>query len=224
MSKIKVVIADDSLYICEYFALMLNASDFCECVGTASDEASTLEVCEEKKPDVILLDIQMDVMNSGLKLIPKLKAILPKLKIIMISVHDEKELVFEAMRLGAYDYIVKNQPSEEIFTSIKNAYEGKEYLRSDIARLVLEEYKEIEKRQESLLYMFNELMSLSKREIEILKLLCAGKKYPEIAKINFVEEVTVRTQVSKILKKLKYDDVNILVETMNNLKVFDMLK
>jgi len=224
MSKIKVMIADDSLYICEYFALMLNASDFCECIGTASDEASTLAICEEKKPDVILLDVQMDVMNSGLKLIPKLKALLPNLKIIIISVHDEKELVFEAMRLGAYDYIIKNQPSEEIFTSIRNAYEEKEFVRSNIAKLILDEYKEIEKRQESLIYMFNELMCLSKRETEILRLLCDGKKYSEIASINCVEEVTVRTQVSKILKKLKYDDVNVLVETMKHLKVFDLLK
>lgn len=222
MNKIRVAIADDSVYLCEYFSSMLNNSDFCECVGIAQNEAETIALCREKLPDIILLDIQMDFMNSGLKLIPQLKAIVPELKIIIISVHDEKNLVFEAMRLGAYDYIVKNQPPEEILESVKNAIEEKKVMRNDIAKLILDEYKEIEKRQVSLFYMFNNLLCLSEREIEILKALCAGKKYSEIAQEHVVEEVTVRSQVNRILKKLNYKNIGMLIEHLNEIQVFDL--
>ena len=222
MNKIRVAIADDSVYLCEYFSSMINNSDFCECVGIAQNDADAVALCKEKSPDIILLDIQMDFMNSGLELIPQLKSISPDLKIIIVSVHDEKNLVFEAMRLGAYDYIIKNQPSEEILDSIKNAFEGKKVMRNDIAKLILDEYKEIEQRQVSLLYMFNNLLCLSEREIKILKALCAGKKYPEIAQENVVEEVTVRSQVNRILKKLNYKNIGMLIEHLNEIKVFEL--
>lgn len=220
--KIRVMIADDSVYLCEYFSLMLNSTEVCECVATANNEAETLEACLTEKPDVLLLDIQMDYMDSGLKLIPKLKKLFPELKIIIISVHDEKDLVFEAVRLGAYDYIIKNQPADEIVESIKNAYEDKKIMRKDIAQLILEEYKEIERRQASLLYMFNKLLCLSEREIKILRSLCNGKKYHEIAQENVVEEVTVRSQINRILKKLDYKNIGLLVKHLNEIKIFEL--
>lgn len=222
MSKIRVMIADDSEYLCEYFCLMLNNSDVCECVATANNEAQTIEKCMALIPDVLLLDIQMDFKDSGLKLIPQLKKLFPDLKIIIISVHDEKDLVFEAIRLGAYDYIIKNQAHDEVIESIKNAYTDKKVMRMDIAQLILEECKTIEMRQASLLYMFNNLLCLSEREINILKSLCEGKKYSEIAKENIVEEVTVRTQVSRIVKKLNYSSVDLLVKHLKEINIFEL--
>lgn len=224
MSKIKVMVSDDSEYIAEYFSSLINSSDECECVGTAKNEAETMEKIVMLRPDVILLDIQMDYKDSGLKLIPKLRMLFQDLKIIIISIHDEKDLVFEAIRLGAYDYIVKNQMPDEIIESIKNAYAGKKIMRGDIAQLVLDECKTIEKRQVSLIYMFNSLLSLSEREIDVLKALCDGKKYSEIAKSHQVEEVTIRTQVSRIIKKLNYPNVDDLVQHIREIKIFDLFK
>lgn len=224
MSKIKVMVSDDSEYMAEYFCSLINSSADCECVGTARNEAETMEKIVLCRPDVILLDIQMDYKDSGLNLIPKIRTLFPDLKIIIISIHDEKNLIFEAIRLGAYDYIVKNQMPDEIIESIKNAFAGKKIMRGDIAQLVLDECKTIEKRQVSLIYMFNSLLSLSEREIDVLKALCDGKKYSEIAKSHQVEEVTIRTQVSRIVKKLDYSNVDDLVQHIREMKIFDLFK
>ena len=224
MEKIKVLICDDMTYICDFFEMLLNNSKNCVCVGKAYNEADAISLTEKLKPDIILLDVQMDSDDSGLHLIPILSEKNRESKIIIISVHEDNHTVFEAIKRGAKDYFIKNQPADEILDIIQKVYEGRNELRTTIAQKLVHQYEVIEKRQESLLYMFNNMLVLSQRELEILRDLCDDKSYAEIAARYHIEEVTVRTHVNRILKKLEYKKISTLIEHLNKIRVFDLFR
>ena len=222
--KISVLICDDMEYLCDFFELLINNTEMLSCCGKAHNEAESLALTKKYTPDIILLDIQMDNQYSGLNIIPELFNISPNSKIIIISVHEDKKIIFDAISRGAKDYILKNQPAEEIIKKIEDVYFCKNNIDSSIIQKLTEQYAEIEQRQASLLYMFNEMMSLSKREIDILRDMYNGKSYAQIASEQFVEETTIRTHVHRICKKLKYRNSHSLIESLRKLQVFDLWK
>lgn len=219
--KISVIICDDMEYLCDFFELLINNTEELMCVGKAHNESESLAIAKKCQPDIILLDIQMDSQYSGLKIMHKLLESSPKSKIIIISVHEDRKIIFDAISQGAKDYIMKNQPAEEITKKIVDVYMEKNQMDSAIVQKLTEQYAEIEQRQASLLYMFNEMMSLSKREISILYDLYNDKSYAQIAAENFVEEVTIRTHIHRILKKLKYPNTNSLIDALRKMQIFD---
>jgi DNA-binding NarL/FixJ family response regulator len=223
MDKIKVAVADDIEYIREYYQLMFDKSERFECVGTARNEAETVEKARELQPDILLSDIQMERMDSGIRIIPDVLSQSPCTKIIMLTVHEDTHLIFEAFRLGAKDFIIKGQPWETVQKSIIAVYNETEYIRSDIAKKLLGEIKIIEEKQNSLLYIFSKFASLSNGEIEILRLMCDGLTPFQIAEARFVEDVTIRSAISRILKKLEYRNAKVMVKHIKELKIFELL-
>ena len=219
--KISVLVCDDMEYLCDFFELLINNTENLTCCGKAHNESESLSLTKQLSPDIILLDIQMDNQYSGLNIMPELLKISPESKIIIISVHEDKKLIFDAISQGAKDYILKSQSAEEIIKKIEDVYANKNNMDGTIVQKLTQQYAEIEQRQESLLYMFNEMMSLSKREINILRDLYSGKSYAQIAKEQFVEEVTIRTHVHRILKKLKYPNTHTLIDSLRKMQIFD---
>lgn len=223
MEKIRVLVCDDMPYICDFFEMLLNNSENCICVGSAHNEAEVTQQVKQLQPDIVLLDVQMDTEDSGLRLIPIIGELSPRSKIIIISVHEDSRIVFEAIKRGAKDYFVKNQPTDEIIETIERIHtENRNIIRGDIATKLIDQYEIIEERQQSLLYMFNKMIVLSQRELEILKELCDGQSYTAIAEKYFIEEVTVRTHINRILKKMEYKRISTLVEHLKKIRVFDL--
>lgn len=222
--KINVLVCDDMVYICKLYSSMLNNSENCKCVGIAGNECDTLAMAKDLRPDIILLDIQMDSVDSGLKLIPQILEVSPLSKIIMISVSNDSENIFKAIQLGAKDYFVKDHPFEDILEIIENVHKGGNKIHSDIVAKIMEHYNIVEKKQESLFYIINKLMYLSKRELEILRELCDGLSYSDLAKKLFIEEVTIRVTVNSIIKKTEFKNIKTLIEYINNLGVFSLFE
>ena len=163
----------------------------------------------------------MDSKYSGIDIMPQLLESSPSSKIIIISVHEDKKIIFDAISSGAKDYILKNQTPEEIINKIESVYDDKNLMNDTIIHKLTAQYAEIEQRQKSLLYMFNDLMSLSKRELSILKDVYNGKTYSQIAKEQFVEEVTIRTHMHRILKKLGHSNTATLISILKELQIFE---
>ena len=222
--KIKVLICDDMEYLCDFFELLINSTDRLSCCGKAHNESESLMLTKKTLPDIILLDVQMDTQYSGLNIMSELLEISPESKMIIISVHEDKEMIFNAISKGAKDYLLKNQSSEEIIKKIEDVYDNKNHMDSNIIQKLTKQYAEIEQRQSSLLYMFNEMMLLSKKELGILRDLYNGKTYEQIAKEQFVEDVTIRTHVHRILKKLKFQNLHTLLDELHKLQVFEFFK
>lgn len=223
MSKIKLAIIDDMESVRDYYSLAFNNSEEFVCCGTAGNENEALVLVKNLTPDVILLDIQMDKAYSGLSLIPQILDILPNVKIVVFTVHDDQQTIYQALSLGAKNYCLKTAKFSEIKDVLINCYNNVNLINSEIVSKILSEFKNIEKKQHSLLYLFTKFSNLSSIEIEILRSLCKGKNYKEISEERFVEEVTIRSSSSRIVKKLEYNSVKEMIESINNLKLFDLL-
>ncbi|MDO4562548.1 MAG: response regulator transcription factor [Clostridia bacterium] len=222
--KIRVAICDDMPQLCRYFKNFLSIEEDMEVCAMAHSARACVEMVREQTPDVLLLDIQMEVYDSGVKAIPKILEASPHTKIIMLTVHDESEQVFKAFTFGVSDYRIKSAPNEEIISAIRNVYNNKTSLRPDIAKKIVDESNKIRSQSASLLNSLNIILKLTTAEYEILKDLCDNLSYKEIAKKRFVEEITIRSQISRILKKFEISQIGDLVHTLNSLGVFRLLE
>ncbi|HJA94437.1 MAG TPA: response regulator transcription factor [Candidatus Eisenbergiella merdipullorum] len=208
----KLLICDDIKYMCVCFQDAFEELDDFTVVGLAHNREEVLRKVRETSPDVILLDIQMDGATTGIELIPRLKALLPQCKIVILTVHDERNIVFSAIEAGADNYVLKTKDMAEIIQVVRDTCRGKVYYDGAVVRKIVDEISAIGTQQSSLLYMIDLLTSLSRSEREIVKLMYDGKSKREIARIRSVEESTVRSQITNILQKTRKRSMQALLD------------
>lgn len=223
MCKIRVAICDDAVYICKGYGMQINSCEDMECVGTAYDSAQCIEMTGEQKPDVLLLDIQMEDEKSGIELIPKIKELSPDTVVIMLTSYEEDEYIFLSLLNGASGYVVKSTDGDEVLKKIREEFS--KYKSGKTSDAVIEafkrEAKQIYSSHKSLLYMLDYIIKLSPKEYSTLRDIYMGLSYKQIAEKNVVEECTVRTCVSKILKKLNCKSMRELIANLKELKIFE---
>lgn len=190
--NITVAIVDDKRDIREGLQLIINHAEGFRCVATYSDGESALENLPKVKPDVVLMDIGLPKM-SGIECVKQLKDIAPEIEIIMLTVHADNDYIFESLRAGAVGYLVKNIFPSKLLNSIKEVKNGGSPMSSSIARKVVSSFNSFSK----------PAANLTKREKEVLDLLCQGKSYKVIADDLFISPDTVRYHLKNIYKKLQ---------------------
>lgn len=222
MNEIHVAICDDMEEICNYYQSVISCSEPLVFDGSATTCQACLDLVASKKPDILLLDMQIEEYNSGIKLIDKILNLSPQTKIIILTINNNKSLIFDALSQGAVNYVLKDSPDSEIIETIKSVANGKKLLSHDIATKLIDECREIKGRQQSLLYVFTNLLRLSNLEFEILQYYCMGHSYKQISEKYFVEDTTVRSHMSRIMKKLGFSSASVMKDTLNNLQVFEL--
>ncbi len=188
--KIQVGIIEDDQLIREGFNQLINAEANCECIVTYGDCESAIKDIENHLLDVLLVDIELPGI-SGIEGIPKIKQIQPNLNIIVITVHENDDLVFEALCAGATGYLTKNISPSKLIESILDAHTGGAPMSTKIARMVVSSFQK------------NLDSPLTKRETEVLEHLAKGKSYSTIADELFVDKETIRTHIKNIYLKLE---------------------
>lgn len=221
MKKIKVAICDDAVYVCKGYEMTINDSGDMECVGTAYDSYSCIDMIKKVKPDFLLLDIQIEEEKSGIELIPRIKELSPDTKIMMLTSHSDDEYVFLSLLNGADGYIIKSMDGEDIKKKIREEQSQSENNQDAVIEAFKREARRMYNNHASLLYIMDEIVKLAPKEYQTLREIYMGYSYREIAERNFVEEGTVRTCVSKILKKLNYKAMKDLIEDLKQLKIFE---
>jgi DNA-binding NarL/FixJ family response regulator len=191
MNKIRIVLADDHQLFRDGMKAMLQATGEVEVVGEASHGAVLLTVLAAQTPDIVLLDISMPP-DSGIDLLPTVKARFPAVKCIMLTMHSDVQYVLRSLRQGADGYLLKDTDEEELKTAIREVYAGNKYFKNKISDLIVANLSG-EPSPETL---------LSEREIQIVRLVAEGKITKEIADQLFVSVRTVETHRSRIMKKL----------------------
>ncbi len=187
---IYVTVVEDDSVIREELAEFINDAEGYKCVGDYSNCEAMLMELENNSPDVMLMDIDLPGM-SGIEGIKKVKELNSNIDIVMLTVHEEAELVFKALKAGACGYLDKSAPEEKIIEAVKEVNEGGAPMTSRIARLVV-----------SSLQTVKEESPLSKRELEVLNSLCDGATYKEIGDKLFISVGTVRHHIKNIYEKL----------------------
>lgn len=196
MGPIRIVIADDHMMVREGLKQLLELDGSIEVVGQASEGEKCLELVKQLQPDVVLLDINMPNMN-GLQALQKMRLRNIKQKVLMLTIHNEVEYLLRAVELGANGYVLKDSESEVLKRAIQTIYKGETYIEPSLTPEMKERLKKI-----------NSCTSepLTKREIDVLKLIAEGLFNKEIAYRLSISEKTVKNHVSNIFKKIEVSD------------------
>lgn len=193
--KIKVLITDDHQLFREGLVNLLFSSTDIEVIAQAVDGEDAIKKVNHFKPDVLLIDIAMPVMN-GIEATRELKKMIPKLKIIALSMHSDKQYVKGILEAGADGYLLKNCTYRQLTDAIKSVYAGKKYLSDDITGMVITGYLKPSNSDS------DEFSLLSAREKEIFVLYADGKSTREISEKLFISVKTVGTHKQHIFEKL----------------------
>jgi DNA-binding NarL/FixJ family response regulator len=196
IDMLNVVVVDDNDTIRNGLKLLINSTDGYNCPAVFSDCESMLAKIANLQPDVVLMDIDLPGM-SGIEGIKKVKKILPDITILVLTIYDENETIFEALCAGACGYLVKKTPPSRLLEAINEAYEGGAPMSAHIARKVVDffQHRKIASTNDS------EIL-LTPREKEVLSKLVDGNSYKAIANSLFISVETVRYHFKNIYKKL----------------------
>ncbi|MDD3014526.1 MAG: response regulator transcription factor [Candidatus Gastranaerophilales bacterium] len=197
-NTIKVLLVDDSkLTLAGLNTTFKQYSDI-EIVGNAENGEIALNLIKEQKPDVVLMDIGMPVMD-GIQATREVKNLNPETKIIMLTSHESEQDVFDALSAGAYSYCMKDIDPEILVAVVKSTYNGASWLDPGIARIVLGNFvnKPVVKQQESV---------LTEREIDVLGLIAKGYSNCDISGALCISLNTVKTHIKNIFQKLEVGD------------------
>lgn len=220
---IKVLIVEDDPLIAKRYQMILSKDKDIECVGSASIGYEGTMLAALNKPDVILMDIELEDKQAGLRATEEILNYMPAVKVVMLTVMDTDEAVFRAFELGATNYLLKNMPTEAILQAVKDAYEDRPSLHANIAGKITREFQRIRKTEDSLLHNFYILTQLTSTELEVLELLLKDYTRQEICKLRHVETSTLKSQINSILKKFGKHSVQEIVPVLRELHIPQIL-
>ena len=196
----KVIICDDQAIVRDGLAMLLKLEPDIEVVGTAEDGAAAVEMVVDKRPDLILMDLKMPIMN-GVEATRQIRTKCPEVKVLVLTTYADDEWVFDAIQAGASGYLLKDTPREELIRAVRGTVTGKTYVDPSIAGKVLEQVSSHQTQPATLV-----TSKLTEREIEVLRLIARGLNNTDIADQLFLSDGTVRNHVSAILAKLGVSD------------------
>lgn len=195
---INVIIADDHLMVREGIKQLLELDGDIIVNGEASDGKQCIELLNKIKTDILLLDINMPNMN-GLQVLQYFKEKKENIKVLILTIHDEVEYLLRAVDMGVNGYVLKDSESAVLKKAIYAVYNGETFIQQDLTPMLKERLSE--KKNNSI-----DENELTKREIEVLKLLAEGLFNKEIAYTLDISEKTVKNHVSNIFKKINVSD------------------
>jgi len=203
MTPIRILVVDDQALFRESLKAFLDLQPEFTVVGEAGDGEQTLRLAATLKPQVILMDVRMPVMD-GVEATRRLHAMQPSCRVIVLTTFDDDEYVFEALRSGAVGYLLKDVSADKLFEAIRAAARGESFLQPSIAAKVVDEFARLARLAPERSQPLPE--ALSPRELEILRLLATGASNREIAARLYIAEGTVKNHVTEILGKLGVSD------------------
>lgn len=194
MKKIRILVVEDQNVVREGIIAILSYQNDIEVVGEAEDGIQAVEIARKTKPDVILLDMVMP-RQDGLTTIPQLRVSNPNARILVLSSFAEGDRVYQAIKAGALGYMLKDTTRVQLLQSIRDVAAGQASIHPSIAMKVIHEFD-----HHSDAPLTNE--TLTRRELEALRLIARGLSNQEIAASLVVHERTIAKYVSSILNKL----------------------
>ena len=192
--KKSVVVVEDDRGLREQITKILEMAPDIECVGVYASAEEALPKITEKEPDVVLMDIKLPGM-SGIQCVAEIKKTFPEMQVIMVTVYEDSERIFRALKAGASGYMIKSDSPDQLLEAIRDVYKGGAPMSSSIARKVVKHFHLIG-------ISPLETDNLSNREREVLELLAQGMIYKEIGDKLKIGTTTVRTYVKNICYKM----------------------
>lgn len=217
-NTIRVVLADDHVFVRDGIKSLLETEENIIVVGEATDGLEALTEVNDKKPDLLIVDIRMPHL-TGIEVVEKLRSQNNAVKIIVLSMHESEEYVLKSIRAGADGYLLKGSSKEEFLKALHTVANGSKYFSGDISSILINQLTNgspaaIPKA------ILAESMMITKREKEILTLLLSGKGNKEIAEALDISKRTAEVHRFNLMKKLQ---VKNLIELSNKAKEYSLI-
>lgn len=196
--KIKIAIAEDNPALARAITENITMNENMDLLFVAPHGEALLQQLKEQQPDLILMDISMPVMN-GIEATARVKALYPLIKIVILTVFDDHDHIFQSILAGATGYVLKDEKPSKLFAAIEEAMEGGAPMSPVIAQKALKLIRGDQSKQQ----VKSAEYSLSKRELEIIEYLSTGMDYNKIAEKIFISPKTVRKHIENIYSKLQ---------------------
>jgi DNA-binding NarL/FixJ family response regulator len=209
---LKIAVVDDHAIVRQGLKTLIDANEHLELVAESDGTNNVLEMCLNSKPNLLMLDISLSNTN-GIELVKHLKKELPKLPILIFSMHDENLYAVHAIKAGASGYLNKNQSFEKYLEAIQTVLSGKKYLSPTMVQLIADRIHSGDEE--------NPQDKLSFREFQTLKMLASGLTVSDIAEKLFLSVKTISMYRSRILQKLKLKNNSELISFAIKNKLLD---
>lgn len=220
--KIRIVIADDHNLFREMLFHLLGDEDDMEVIGEASNGEEAVSICLALKPDIVILDINMPVMD-GLEAIRKIRSSAPSLKTIILTAIEDDDYIFKFIREGASAYLLKDTTPQEMTRTIRSVHTGEAMIQPRLMKKLLNEFIKLSEKSEKSGPRSEpegggeELGCLTEREKQVLSLVAKGMNNKEISSSLFISEATVKTHVANLMSKLgKRDRVELVLYALRS--------
>lgn len=197
--RIKVLLVDDHAVVRSGLMMLINSQTDMEVIGEAADGSEGIAKALALKPNVVLMDLSMPHGRDGFSSTAELKRVVSESNVLILTMHDDDEYLFRALKAGASGYILKSSPSEELLQAIRNVYKGEAYLYPTATKRLIEDYLTFADRGEE-----DSINLLSMREKEILSYVAMGYSNKEIADRLIISVKTVENHKAKIMEKLQF--------------------
>lgn len=201
MKRLHVLLADDHTIFREGLRMLLSLETDIEVVGEADTGAEAVRLTSELKPHVVVMDIGMPDLN-GIEATRRILEDSPNVRVLGLSVHNDRHFVVGMLNAGAKGYLLKNCAGEELVHAIRNVVAGRIYVCSQVAGVVVEDYvRQIQGRNEA------SLLALTEREREVVRLLALGQRNKQIAVSLGLSDKTIETHRQHIMEKLRLHSI-----------------
>jgi DNA-binding NarL/FixJ family response regulator len=201
MKRIRILLADDHAVVRQGFKMILDAQADMEIVGEAGNGRQAVELAEQLRPDVVVMDVAMPELN-GIEATRRLASSVPHARVVALSMHKDSVYVREILRAGARGYLLKDSGAADLVAAIHAVASGESYLSPAVSNAVLDDYRR---------HVTNPIDLLTSREREVLQLLAEGKSNKEIAGVLNLSVYTVDAHRGRIMEKLNLHSISELV-------------
>ncbi|MDF2633858.1 MAG: two component transcriptional regulator, LuxR family [Pelosinus sp.] len=195
---IRVLIADDHAVVRSGLAMLINSQQDMQVVGVAADGREAVELGVKLLPQVALMDLSMPPGENGLIATARLKELLPETRVLILTMHDDEEYLFQSLKAGAVGYILKNAPDFDLLKAIRTVHQGESYLYPSAAKSLIEGFLRQGNKGEE----FEPLQLLTEREKQTLRLVAMGYANKDIAGQLCLSVKTVEAYKARIMEKL----------------------
>jgi DNA-binding NarL/FixJ family response regulator len=199
--KIRVLLADDHLLVRQGFRLILAAQSDMEIVGEAANGREAVNLAEQLRPDIVVMDVAMPDLN-GIEATRRLSKATPRTRVLALSMHKDSVYVREILRAGAKGYLLKDSIDRDLLAAVRAVADGEGYLSPGVSEAVLSDYRR---------HVTDPLDLLSSREREVLQMIAEGKTNKEIATALNLSVYTVDAHRGRIMEKLNLHSMSELV-------------
>jgi two-component system, NarL family, response regulator NreC len=201
MKRIRILLADDHAVVRQGFKMILGAQPDMEIVGEAGNGRDAVELAEQLRPEVVVMDVAMPELN-GIEATRRIAEAMPHTRVLALSMHKDSVYVRETLRAGARGYLLKDSPAGDLLAAVRAVASGQGYLSPEVSNAVLDDYRR---------HVSNPIDLLTSREREVLQMLAEGKTNKEIAVVLNLSVYTVDAHRGRIMEKLNLHSINELV-------------